>query len=107
MELLKAAYIAHPESRKGTKQQRKGTAAGVDPGAEPIQVRREISLEQLMDEINRLRRDQLAVFVCSWNTFSPKIVQCEKLIVLKCIEKGRSAKLTIYRQTDIVTQKLS
>src|SRR5258708_27651001 len=107
MEPLKAADIAHPESRKGTKQQRKGAAAGVDPGAEPIQVNREISLEQLMDQINRLRRDQLAVFVCSWNTVRPKIIQCEKFIVLKCIEKGRSAKLMTHRQTDIVTQELS
>src|SRR5262245_8605962 len=107
MEPLKAADIAHPESRKGTKQHRKGPATGVDPGAEPIQVRREISLEQLMDEINRLRRDQLAVFVCSWNTVGPKMVQCEKFIVLKCIEKRRSAKLMIDRQTDIVTQELS
>src|SRR5262245_15959658 len=107
MELLKAADIAHSESRKGTEQQRKGAAAGVDPGAEPIQVNREISLEQLMDEINRLRRDQLAVFICSWNTIDPKIIQCEKLIVLKCIEKCRSAKLMTHRQTDIVTQELS
>src|SRR5262249_61384157 len=107
MELLKAADVAYPECRKGTKQQRKGAAASVDPGAEPIQVRQEISLEQLMHEINRLRRDQLAVFVCSWNTVNPKIIQCDKLIVLKCIEKGRSAKLLTNRQTDIVTQELS
>src|SRR5215471_2335697 len=60
-----------------------------------------------MDEINRLRRDQLAVFVCSWNMIDPKIIQCEKFIVLKCIEKNRSAKLTFDRQTDIVTQELS
>src|SRR5262245_47206020 len=97
MELLKAADIAHPESGKGTKQQRKRAAAGVDPGAEPIQVNRKISLEQLMDEINRLRRDQLAIFVCSWNTIDPKIIQCEKFIVLKCIEKRRSAKLMTHR----------
>src|SRR5262245_57073982 len=107
MELLKATYVAYPESRKGTKQQRKGAAAGVDPGAEPIQVSREISLEQLMDEINHLRRDQLTVFVCSWNTIDPKIIQCEKFIVLKCVEKGRSAKLMTDRQTDIGTQELS
>src|SRR6516162_5466466 len=60
-----------------------------------------------MDEINRLRRDQLAVFVCSWNTVGPKIIQCEKFIVLKCIEKGRSAKLMIDSETDIGTQELS
>src|SRR5262249_44012480 len=107
MELLKAAYIAHPERRKGTKQKRKGAAASVDPGAEPIQVRREISLEQLMDEINRLRRDQLAVFVCSWNTVGPKIIQCEEFIVLKCIEKGRSTKLMTDSETDIGIQELS
>src|SRR5262245_27853930 len=106
MELLKAGDVAYPESRKGTKQQRKGAAASVDPGAEPIQVNREISLEQLMDEINRLRRDQLAVFVCSWNMIDPKIIQCEEFIVLKCIEKNRSAKLMTHRQTDIVTQEL-
>src|SRR5262249_14648593 len=106
-ELNKPDYITYPESRKGTEQQRKGAASGVDPGAEPIQVNREISLEQLMDEINRLRRDQLAVFVCSWNMIDPKIIQCEKFIVLKCIEKRRSAKLMTHRQTDIVTQELS
>src|SRR6516165_9228066 len=60
-----------------------------------------------MDEINRLRRDQLAVFVYSWNTVGPKAIQCEKFIVLKCIEKGRSAKLMIHRQTDIVSEELS
>src|SRR5215471_15035166 len=60
-----------------------------------------------MDEINRLRRDQLAVFVCSWNMIDPEIIQCEKFIVLKCIEKNRSAKLMTHRQTDIVTQEPS
>src|SRR5262245_56663722 len=107
MELLNAAYVAYPESRKGTKQQRKGAGSGVDPGAEPIQVSREISLEQLMDEINRLRRDQLTVFVCSWDTVDPKIIQCEKFVVLKRIEKCRSAKRMIHGQTNIVTQELS
>src|SRR5215813_13585569 len=101
MELLKAAYVAYPESRKGTKQQRKGAGSGVDPGAEPIQVNRKISLEQLMHEINRLWRDQLAVFICNWNTVGPKTIQCEKFIVHKCIEKGRSAKLMTHRQPDI------
>src|SRR5215831_15241989 len=71
MERLIAADVAHPESPKRTKQYRKGGIATIDPRTKPIQVSREIPLEQLMDEVDRLRRDQLAIFIGRRNAGGP------------------------------------
>ena len=88
LQLLIAADIAYAESPKRAKQHRKGTAAGIDSRPEPIQVACNISLQQLMYEIDRLRRDQLTIFIRRRNTVDPKVIQSEKFIVPKRIKEN-------------------
>src|SRR5436190_18025991 len=54
-----------------------------------------------MDKVDRLRYDQLAVFVCSRNTIGPKGIQRQEFIVSKRIEESRAAKARVRAQTDI------
>src|SRR5215471_7246710 len=107
MERLIAADVAHPESPKRTKQYCKGGIATIDPRTKPIQVSREVPLEQLMDEVDRLRRDQLAIFVGRRNAGGPQITQCKKFIKLKRIKQSGPAKPRITAETDIVPEELS
>src|SRR6266480_1497805 len=53
-----------------------------------------------MDKVDRLRRDQLAIFVCSRNTIGPKGIQRQEFIVSKRIEESRAAKARVRAQTD-------
>src|SRR5262245_25785787 len=107
MERLIAADVAHPESPKRTKQRRKGRIATIDPRPKRVQVSREIPLEQSMDEVDRLRRDQLAIFVGRRNAGSPQIAQGKKFIILKRIKESGPAKPRIAAETDIVPEELS
>src|SRR5262245_25802623 len=66
-----------------------------------------VPLEQFVDEIYRLRRDQLAVFVCSRNTVDPKRIQRQKFIVSKRIEEDRAAKPRVTAQSDVVAEECS
>src|SRR5262249_9887543 len=60
-----------------------------------------------MDEINRLRRNQLAIFGCGRNAGDPKRIQCQKFIVSERIKENRAAKSRVETITDIGLEKLS
>src|SRR5215813_4699296 len=60
-----------------------------------------------MNEINGLRRDQLAIFGCGRNAGDPKRVQCQKFIVSERIKENRAAKSRVDTVTDIGLEKLS
>src|SRR5215475_5301546 len=60
-----------------------------------------------MNEINRLRRNELAVFDCSRNAGDPKRIQCQKFIVPERIEENGATKSRVDAITDVVLEKLS
>src|SRR6516225_479863 len=60
-----------------------------------------------MDEINRLRRNQLAIFGCGRNAGDPKRIQRQKFIVSERIKENRAAKARVDTVTDIGLEKLS
>src|SRR6516164_3681547 len=60
-----------------------------------------------MNEINRLRRNQLAIFGCGRNAGDPKRIQCQKFIVSERIKENRAAKSPVNTITDIGLEKLS
>src|SRR5262249_5889525 len=60
-----------------------------------------------MNEINRLRRNQLAIFGCSRNAGDPKRIQCQKFIISERIEENGATKSRVDTVTDIGLEKLS
>src|SRR5262245_29149767 len=60
-----------------------------------------------MDEINRLWRNQLAIFGCGRNAGDPKRIQCQEFIVSERIEEYRAAKPRVDTVTNIGLEKLS
>src|SRR6516164_10044383 len=59
-----------------------------------------------MEEVNRLRRDQLAIFGCSRNAADPKRIQRQKFVVSERIKENRAAKSRVGTVADIGLEKL-